>query len=110
MQRIAKSLLIAAVVLGAFVPNAFAAFGVQSFKAQVLNPSDHAVTQAGSTPYAGITDFKFNQTILGNPDDNVKDVRVDLPPGLISNPEATPKCSQSAFDGNACPANTQIGI
>src|SRR3954471_4302745 len=107
MQRIAKSLVAALLLLGVAVPNAFAAFGVQSFTADVLDASDQVVTQAGPTPYTGVTACKFNQSILGNPDGMVKDIRVNLPAGLISTPEATPKCSESAFP--SCPPETQIG-
>lgn len=63
-------------------------------------------TQAGSTPFSGVTDFAFNSN-AGFPDGNVKDIRVDLPPGLISNPQATPKCTEQQFP--SCPANTQLG-
>ena len=48
-------------------------------------------------------------TTGGVPDGNVKDVRVDLPPGIISNPEATPKCTTAQYDALACPASSQLG-
>ena len=95
-------------LLVAVVP-AHAAIVVTDFTAEVRE-SDHTtlVTQAGDHPYEGVTSFTFKNT-LGIPDEHVKDVRVDLPPGLISNPEATPKCSASAFAADTCPANTQLG-
>ena len=68
------------------------AFGVQAFNAEVrktATPGD-LETQAGSNPYDGVTDFTFNTSGL-TPDGNVKNIRVDLPPGLVSNPEATPE-------------------
>src|SRR4051812_15089241 len=109
MQRIAKSLLVAAVVLGAFVPNAFAAFGIQSFTADVFKQDGTTVeTQAGSTPYTGVTDFTLNPGVIPlTTDEQVKRIRVDLPPGLISNPQATPQCAQADFPN--CDAKTQIG-
>src|SRR3954454_15500296 len=107
MQRIAKSSVAALLLLGVVVPNAFAAFGVQSFTADVLSASDQVVTQAGSTPYTGVTDFTLNST-LGLTDEQVKRIRVDLPPGLISNPQATPQCPQADFP-SSCDAKTQIG-
>jgi hypothetical protein len=44
-----------------------------------------------------------------------KDIRVDLPPGVVGNPKATPTCSQDLLvrpgDLNPyCPPETQIGI
>src|SRR3954453_12698322 len=106
MQRIAKSVLAALLLLGVVAPNAFAAFGIQSFTADVLDDQGHVVTQAGATPYTGVTDFTLNST-LGLTDEQVKKIRVDLPPGLISNPQATPQCPQADFP--TCDAKTQIG-
>ena len=97
-----------AALAGAAAPNALAAFGVSSFNAEVRK-SDKAgdlETRAGATPFSGVTDFSFNNN-AGFPDGNVKDIRVDLPPGLISNPQATPKCTEAQFPN--CPSNTQIG-
>ena len=115
MQGIAKSLLVAVLVLGAVAPNAFAAFGVDdnNFIAEVRKshtPGD-LETRAGRTPVDGVTDFTFNTTLAGTPEENVKDIRVDLPSGLISNPMATPLCDKTAANTNpsTCPANTKIG-
>src|SRR3954454_8053382 len=90
--------------MGLAAPNAYA-FGIVpgSFHAQVLDASDHVVTQAGSTPYVGITAFDLDS----DPADPVSDIRVDLPPGLISNPQATPtKCAALS---DPCDPKTQVG-
>jgi hypothetical protein len=103
------ALLVAAVllisVLVAATP-AHADFGVASFTARVADAADHDVTQAGAHPFTGTTAFTFNSTAMG-PDGHVKDVRVDLPPGLISNPQATPRCTNAQFPN--CPRETQLG-
>jgi hypothetical protein len=104
------AVLFVLVVLGATASSAYAAFGVDdnNFVAEVRKshtPGD-LETRAGHTPVDGVTDFTFNSTILG-PTENVKDIRVDLPPGLISNPEATTKCTEAQFP--SCPANSKIG-
>jgi hypothetical protein len=93
---------------------AHATFGVQSFSAGVFEDAagTQPETQAGEHPYVGITEFSFNTVpLLGTPDGSVRDVRVDLPPGLISNPRATEQCSQETFNSllDTCPASTQIG-
>src|SRR5438552_10244242 len=77
-------------------PAAHADFGVSSFTAEV-RASDHTtlVTQAGAHPYEGVTSFTFTGS------DKVKDIRVDLPPGLISNPQATPELCTSS-DPSSC--------
>src|SRR3954468_15772159 len=99
---------VVAAVVGFAAPTASAAFGVSAFNAEVRksNTPGDLDTQAGSTPFTGVTDFSFNNT-LGFPDGNVKDIRVDLPSGLISNPQATPKCTEAQFPN--CPSNTQLG-
>jgi hypothetical protein len=104
-----QCLVVAAVaVLGIAAPSASAAFGIQDFTADVFKADGTTVeTQAGAHPFTGVTSFRFNTTGLGMPDGNVKTVRVDLPPGLVSNPLATPQCPQEAFP--SCPADTQLG-
>src|SRR3954462_15331295 len=101
--------LVAAAVLalGLAAPAAYADFGIQSFTAEVRK-SDNATleTQAGAHPFVGVTSFTFNSMASG-PDGHVKDVRVDLPPGLISNPLATPRCTAALFP--SCPKETQVG-
>src|SRR3954447_17176041 len=106
-QGIACVVVLAALVGFAATP-ASAAFGVSSFNAEVRksNTPGDLETRAGSTPFSGVTDFSFNSNGL-LPDGNVKDIRVDLPPGLISNPQATPKCTEAQFPN--CPSNTQLG-
>src|SRR3954468_3679692 len=109
--RLHALVVTATLMLAVAAPAAHAAFGISSFSATVLK-SDLTTpeTQAGAHPYVGITQFTFNTVpLLGTPDGNVKDIRVDLPPGLISNPEATPKCSATDFATNHCDPSTQIG-
>src|SRR6478752_4157890 len=43
---------------------------------------------------------------------STRDVEVHLPPGLIGNPQAIPRCTSLQFGGsteNTCPVNTQVG-
>lgn len=60
---------------------------------------------SGGHPFTGVTDF----TVSG-PSPAVTTVRVDIPPGLVSNPLATPKCNDTALAAGSCPGNTQLGI
>jgi hypothetical protein len=106
--RLHAILIAATAALALAAPAAHAAFGVSSFTARATDNADHDVSQAGAHPFLGTTAFTFNTIpLLGTPDGNVKNVRVDVPPGLISNPEATPRCTNAQFP--SCPANTQIG-
>jgi hypothetical protein len=107
-HRLGLAALAAVIAFSAIAPAAHAAFGVQSFLAEArksATPGD-LDSQAGSHPFVGVTDFTMNN-VGGFPDGNVKNIRVDLPPGLISNPEATPKCTDAQFP--SCPANTKLG-
>jgi hypothetical protein len=90
---------------------AHAAFGVETFTAQVTNENGTLNEQAGSHPFEGATTFRFNTTGagVGVPDGNVKDIRVDLPPGLISNPQALPQCTDAQLTSSTCPVESQVG-
>src|SRR5579875_2146381 len=80
--------------------------------------TDYFYTQAAGHPDFGITDFLFATEEEGLlkaqvPVDNVEEVRVDLPPGLAVNPEATEaKCTEAELDSDAkaCPAASQVGV
>ena len=100
--------LVAVLILGVFsAPRAEASFGVTEFHAEVRDQDGLILSQAGARPFTGVTDFAFNETGTGAPDGNIKDIRVDVPAGLISNPEATPKCTDAQFP--ACPPSSQLG-
>ncbi len=71
--------------------------------------------QAGSHPYQLTTNFTFNTTSEEHLEGSVKDLRIELPPGLVGNPSAVPRCPMAVFAGSQeliggnCPADTQIG-
>jgi len=91
-------------------PSAHAAFGIASFEAKVTNvdENDH-YEPAGGHPHFGITDILFNTTADGTPDGNVEDLRVDPPPGLVSNPQALAQCTDTQRTTTGCPPETQLG-
>ena len=109
-QRIARSISIAAVGFAVIAPSAHAANFINTFTADVYSQADHSAveTQAGSTPWTGVTAFTLNPGPLGTPQ-QVKDVRVDLPPGLISTPQAAPQCTQDTFANATCDKKSIIG-
>ena len=97
-------------LLAAWVPAAaHAAFGIKSFSAQVKQADDSLATQAGSHPFVGVTSFTMNTTASGAPDGSLQDVRVDIPSGLVPNPQATPQCTDAQFALSLCPASSQVG-
>lgn len=69
-------------------------------------------TQAAGHPPDGFTQIIVKHGPPGEtPVGDLKTVRVDLPPGLSVNPQATPQCALAPGQSPAtCPADTQVGI
>jgi hypothetical protein len=68
---------------------------------------------AGHAPF-GLTTFELNskETLLKQKEPEgapLRRVRVDVPAGLASNPQAPVKCSIKAFKKDECPAETEVG-
>ncbi len=97
-----------------FVPGAMAAFGLQRFDMTATNGDGSPDVHAGSHPYALTTTFilneprPFGETHLLS-QGSLKDVKVELPPGFVGDPSATPKCSYQAFIHSQCPNETVVG-
>jgi hypothetical protein len=99
-----------------FAPSAMAGFGLQRFSEAATNQNRSLDVQAGSHPYALTTTFSLNEPEvvdgeLTPPQGNPKDVRLELPPGFVGDPNATPKCSYNEFAvGGECPNDTVVGV
>ncbi len=134
---VALSVLLASALLAGLAPDAArAAFGVQSFFAgncvetaetcgeHAKHPTteeaeEQGYRQAGGHPPFGITDFVLNSNAEGFPEGSIKRVRVDVSPGIVTNPQAVPKCSMQDFTGGevaegvftegTCPESSVIG-
>jgi hypothetical protein len=92
--------------------------------------SDYAIASAGaslsSTQAGAHTDLTTAFTIATDPASETdshgykapyartKDLIVNLPPGLIGNPNSTPQCTAAqfatAFSGGGCPNASQVGV
>jgi hypothetical protein len=71
---------------------------------------EEAFTQAAGHPPWGITKFVMKEG--GTSMESVRRIRVDVPPGLASNPQAPlPKCPIAQFESNpkGCPAGSEVG-
>lgn len=83
----------------------------------VNRPYGVPFTQAGGHPWALTTTGEF-ATEMGRkgylvPSRDVKDIVTVLPPGLLGDPMAMPRCSLTLVThggGDLCPADTQIGV
>ncbi|WP_320672253.1 hypothetical protein [Patulibacter defluvii] len=105
-------LLAAVVVLTASLVQASAAgaYGIKEFTGTVVRPDGTTYADlAGEHPYAGIVDFTFDADGSGAPVGNTKDIRVDIPPGLVPNPEAFARCTDAQLGAQSCPVASQIG-
>lgn len=105
-------------------------FGVES-EGYVLTPEGEdgsPADQAGSHPFQLTTTVDLNQTLAEYDTEAEKgvfpsapalprDLHFKLPPGLVADADAVPRCSDVEFatillpqDSNACPADTAIGV
>ena len=98
---------------------ALGAFGLNAVEFSTLNQNGTPDFQAGSHPYELTTTFMLNEAEpLANGEfkpSSLKDVTAELPPGVIGNPTATPRCSPEEFaeatsrDVPACPESSVVG-
>src|ERR1700679_1282001 len=117
--RVSLLALLAGVILSVPVSAAQAApeFGVASFFAsnckvetcnKAANPAEEKAkaeaegySQAAGHPPFGVTDFTLKSFEaspgLHLPNQSIKKLRIDVPPGVSTNPEAVPKCSVEKF-------------
>jgi hypothetical protein len=94
-----------------------APFGLADAEAFFSNADGTTDTQAGSHPYEATFAFDMNNLVVfhgaftehaagGEP----RNLAFSLPPGLIGNPNAVPKCTHLEFNANNCPATSQVGV
>jgi hypothetical protein len=115
MSKTVGALAACSLVLTIFASSAFALepFAISKFDGAVtINPQGDPATQAGSHPYAVSTEVKFStQPDKVQPTQNVRNVDVELPAGLIGDPSAAPACTLEEFSAfpPSCIENSQIG-
>ncbi len=115
-HRVALCAGLAFALLALAAPAAGADFGFEpGAEGLTVGMTSEFGQEAGSHPLVLSTEVNF----AGG---DVKDLEIDLPPGLIENPAAVPRCSLLAFhtprtspyeedplSGESCPDRTQIG-
>jgi hypothetical protein len=88
-------------------------FEIENFALQAFDDDGLSSIQAGGHPYALATSLYFSSETSDLPVEEVKDVIVDLPPGLVGDPRATPKCPLNALLENSgisgCPPDSRVG-
>ncbi len=83
-----------------------------SVRAVALNKDGSVDGRAGSHPYSYQVQFALQMEGAHTAGGEARDVIVDLPPGMVGNALATPRCPREDFEGfkPRCPANTQVGV
>lgn len=97
----------------------FSTFGIESFSFQIIDSSDEPDTQAGSHPYELIvklatptTEVEIGEPSGGkiSPTGTIKNLLNELPPGLVGNPTAVPRCAVRAAEEEKCSGDAQVGL
>lgn len=104
---------------------AWASFGLaeeHGFEVSITNQNGTPDTQAGSHPFAYTTSLTVNTegvfAATHAAGGDVRDIEVELPPGLVGDPGVVPTCRITMFakrelkfgDSHPCPDDTQIGV
>lgn len=93
-----------------------AAFTMQTTEANLTHGfvnEPYMFTQAGGHPVGLTSTIEFASEEVGadhavEPTRDPKNVIIDLPAGLLANPQATPRCPTA--HGERCPVDTQVGV
>ncbi len=89
-------------------------FGLASADAWFSNADGSIDTQAGSHPFSFTVGFGMNMNPNGALSGAaLRNVKVQLPPGIVGDPHAVPQCTRQQFDGvplSACPPDTVVGV
>jgi hypothetical protein len=96
-----------------------ASFGVAGFDAWFSNADGTLAAQAGSHPYAATFDIELPTAVTQEGElvsargKEPRDIAVSLPPGLVGDPGATPRCThqelEHLFSPSTCPGASQVG-
>ena len=91
--------------------------GAAGFSTAASNVDGSATTAAGSHPYQLKVDMGFPSVTtpagieLLSVGGGIRDVKVDLPRGMVVNPGATPvRCTEVQLESNQCPEESQVGL
>ena len=115
--------LIVALVAVVVPAGAQADFGLHGLDVTFTGADGSVESQAGSHPFAFTTTFGVNTAIVGGneiPEGELRDVNVMLPAGIVGDPTAVPRCSETSFlkfrivngesGGSSCPDASAVGV
>lgn len=105
--------------------SAVAPEGLAGLDAWFTNLNGTTDRQAGLAPYELTVAFAVNEAIQKESTEynelefnqrkfpvggEMRNINVNLPPGIIGDPLAVPRCPRQAFELEKCPVSTQVGI
>src|SRR5882724_9839110 len=93
-------------LIGMFIALA-ALLAVIPASAQAIGLTGLSVTPA-STQAGAHSNIAVNIG-FSTPTDQVKNLTISLPPGVVGDPNATPHCSVAQLNSDTCPANSEVG-
>ncbi len=110
MKRLVPTLAIALAALAGLPVGAQAAFGLNNFDVTFTAEDGSPSMQAGSHPFTMTTSLEANSS-NEETEGRLRELFLDLPPGLIANATAGPRCSEATFldPGEECPLSTVVG-
>ncbi|HEY2334029.1 MAG TPA: hypothetical protein VGH58_03335 [Solirubrobacterales bacterium] len=125
MRRLATTAALALALAAMLAPPASASFGFKAgkegFAVSVVADGGKAAEDAGSHPYQWSMHLGFKEAGGGFPDGDLRDLKIETPPGMLVNPSAVQKCSQVDFhapraspfgddlSGESCEDRAQVG-
>ncbi len=78
------------------------------------NPNQSPSTAPGARPFEVLNEFAVNQSPANGgevgPAENIRDLRFELPAGLLAAAARYPRCSAEAFAQSSCATVTQVGV
>jgi hypothetical protein len=84
-----------------------------TYKSVEENP-DQSFTHAAAHPPWGLTGFEVAHSGSGEsrrPEETLKRIRVDVPPGLAADPQTLTPCTRAEFNAGTCdPLTTKVGV
>ncbi len=115
MKRLTTAFLSTALLIALAIAPSAHAFALKDLDAAFTNQDGSVATQAGAHPFAQTTSLGLEtrvepETGVVVPDGDAKNLIVSLPPGLVGDPNAVPRCSGIEFLQEKCPPATQVGF
>jgi hypothetical protein len=117
-RKVSRMVAVAAVVLAVLTlaTPAAAEWSITNFDGGTPEENGEAATQAGAHPFSATTTFSVSTETypsgVQRSTEELKDAFVDLPPGVLGNPEVVNECSEEQLAGGnfaQCPLDSQVG-